>query len=182
MSAKMKTPAVVPDGETYTNLINLFAIFTEATNRMSALDAALQERWVDLIDEHRAEYTQLQSKISEADAAIRHIATQHPEWFEDTKSLKTPYGAIEFRSSSKLEVPNEELTIALIERMGEPGSVYLRPRKFLNLEALETLEDGDLKKLRINRVTADKCTVKPAKVDLGKAVKKAVEKEEEATA
>ena len=176
MKAKT-TDTPMTSEESYTNLVNLLAIYTECTTRMGELENAVQEAYLDIIDENRKLYASLQNKISESEAAIKLAALQHPEWFQSIKTLKTPYGTVGFRSATKLEVPNEELTIALIERL-EDADLYLRTRKFLNLEALESLEDFALKGLQISRVTADKCTVTPARIDLGKAVKKAAQKEE----
>jgi len=175
MSAKTK-PTLPTDAE-YRNLVDLLALHTEATSRMTELESAVQEAYLGIIDEHRKHYASLQNKISESEAAIKFIALQHPEWFHTIKTLKTPYGTVGFRNSTKLEVPNEELSIALIERMAD-ADLYLRTRKFLNLEALESLEDFALKGLQITRVTSEKCTVTPAEIDLGKAVKKAAEKME----
>lgn len=171
MSSKSKA---IPDTETYRTLVDSLAILTDHTNQLAALEAMLQTSFTELVDVHRDEYAILQSGISESEASIKLLAGLHPEWFETVKTIKTPYGTVGYRSSTKLEIDNEELTIALIERLGEDAAIYLRQRQFLNLEALETLDDGDLKKLRVRRVTSDKCTVTPAKVDLGKAVKKAV--------
>ena len=173
MSAKTKDNPI-PSDEAYANLVSLLAIHTEATNRMAALETAVNEAYLGIIDENRALYAKLQGTISESEAAIRLAALQHPEWFEAIKTLKTPYGSVGFRSATKLEVPNEELSIALIEKRDD-ADLYLRTRKFLNLEALETLQDFELKGLHIERVKSDKCSVSPAKMDLGKAVKKAAE-------
>jgi hypothetical protein len=96
--------------------------------------------------------------------------------------VKTPFGSVSLRSTSKLEVANEEATILLIQREIErdeaafpddaiPVKAYLRERIELNLEALEKLSDAELKRFRIVRVTDERCTVKPVKIDLGKAVK-----------
>jgi len=176
MSAKLKNMPIPSDAE-YANLVDLLALHTEATTRMGELENAVQEAYLAIIDENRKLYASLQSMISDSEAAIKLSALQHPEWFQAVKTLKTPYGTVGFRSATKLEVANEEMTIALIERLPD-AELYLRTRKFLNLEALEMLEDFALKGLKIARVTSDKCTVTPAKIDLGKAVKKAAEKEE----
>lgn len=176
MSAKTKVTNI-PDAVTYRALVDDLAILTDATAHFAALESNLQLAWTEIVDRHRDEYAILQSTISEHEAAVKLVAMQHPEWFEVIKTLKTPYGTVGFRSATKLEVPNEELSIALIERALD-SEIYLRTRKFLNLEALESLEDFQLKGLQITRVTTDKCTVTPAKIDLGKAVKKAVETKE----
>lgn len=173
MSAKPKNENI-PDAATYRELVDHLAMLTDATNQFAALDAGIQQEVAALIDTARDEYSILQNSISEHEAAIKLIALRHPEWFATVKTLKTPYGTVGFRSATKLEVPNEELSIALIERLPD-ADLYLRSRKFLNIEALESLENFQLSGLRIERVTADKLTVTPAKIDLGKAVKKAAE-------
>ncbi|MEO5915603.1 MAG: host-nuclease inhibitor Gam family protein [Luteolibacter sp.] len=174
MSAKLKS-ITIPDAETYRTLVDDLARLTDASSQLAALEISTQMEWTEIMDRHRDEYAILQTEISETEAAIKAVTNAHPEWFTEVKTLKTPYGSIGYRSATKLDVPNEEFTIALIELKGESHAVYLRPRKFLNLEALETLTDGELAEFKITRVTSDKCTVTPAKVDLGKAVKKAVE-------
>lgn len=169
---KTKNDNMVPTGDEYANLVNLLAVHSEAANRMAVLDAELQGDWMATVDQHRKEYTALQSKVSESEAAIELMVARHPEWFQSLRSLKTPYGDVSLRSSTKLEVPNEELTLALLGRRDD-SELFTRTRTFLNLEALESLDDAELKALKISRITSDKCTVKPMKVDLGKAVKMA---------
>ena len=106
-------------------------------------------------------------------------ADQHPEWFAKARSLKTPYGVVKFHASTKLDVPNEEASIILIEKLceEEKAQEFLRTETKLNLEALDKLTDEQLKQFRINRVAVDNFSVKAGTIDLGKAVTQAVEKE-----
>ena len=173
MSAKPKPQSTI-DAATYRELVDHLAMLTDASNQMARLDADIQTEITALMDGVIDEYSILQTAISEHEAAVKTIALRHPEWFATVKTLKTPYGTIGFRSTTKLEVPSEEFTLALIERLAD-ADLYLRTRKFLNLEALESLHDSELAALRIERITADKLTVTPAKIDLGKAVKKAAD-------
>lgn len=173
----MKT-ASIPSAETYRHLVEDLAALSDLTTQLQEMENDLQALWIEQIDRRREDYSILQSGIAEHAARVCAVAEANPEWFATVKTLKTPYGTVGFRSSTKLELSNEELTIALIERMGEAGEIYLRRRAFLNLEALETLEDAELKKLKIFRITTDKCTVTPAKIDLGKAVKSAAKNDE----
>jgi len=53
--------------------------------------------------------------------------------------------------------------------------MYIRTERKLNLEALEKLSDSELLALRVKRVPTSSFSVKPAKVDMGKAVKEAAE-------
>ena len=154
----------------YTNLVDLMAIHSEATARLGELESDLQQAWLDLVDARRPDYTRLQQAHATSAEAVEMLATIHPEWFEKTKTLKTPYGTVAFRSTSKLEVKNEEATILLIERLGDEGAIFLRQTTGLNLDALAMLSDSELKEFRIRRVMAESCKVSPAKIDLGKAV------------
>jgi hypothetical protein len=107
------------------------------------------------------------------------LISAHPEWFQDKKSIKTPYGSVGFRSTTSLDVPNEEASIILIEQLckDDEKAQYLRKETTLNREALELLSDAELRQFRIKRLKEESCTVKPLKLDLGKAVKEAAEKE-----
>jgi len=166
----------VPDAASYKNLVDLMALHAEAHGRMAALEAELQQEWLELVDKRRKEYADLQHTIADSQESIEVLATLNPQWFEKAKTLKTPYGTVAFRKTTKLNVKNEEVTIVLIEQRGEEEvGLYVRTKKELNLEALEKLDDAELKKFRITRETTESCTVKAAKVDLGKAVKKAAE-------
>lgn len=159
----------------YANLINLLSIHAEATARMVSLQATVQEEYLTVIDTAKDDYTSLQKTIAEAEAAILHLVDAHPEWFEKSKTLKTPYGSVAVRKSTSLDVPNEEASIILIEQLcdDETKGRLLRKETALNLEALETLSDAELRQFRIKRVTDSNTTIKPAKLDLGKAVKDA---------
>lgn len=176
----MKTPAAPnPEHTRYENLINLLAVYSEASARSEQLKAEINADHLDLIDAHKKAYAELQQTITEAEAAIIAIAEANPDWFSASKTLKTPYGQVASRSSTSLDVPNEEASIILIEQKcdEETKGQLLRQKTELNLEALELLDDAALRQYRIKRVTSENITVKPAKLDLGKAVKAAAGKE-----
>ena len=163
------------DPDSYKNLVDLLSVYAEATGRLAEMEGELNEELLNLVDGRRKDYAQLQSTISEAEQSIEALAIMNPQWFAKAKSVKTPYGSVGFRKTSKLVVKNEELTIVLIEQRGEEDkAAYLRTKQELNLEALEALDPAELKALRITRETTESCTVKAAKIDLGKAVAKAV--------
>lgn len=156
-------------GEDYRTLVDELATLTDAHNRLAALDARFQEAHAELVAEmFRADYAELQEAVAAARERVETLALKHPEWFEKSKTVKTPFGSVAFRSTTKLEVRNEEMTLALADGLGKPELV--REKRELNREALETLDDGELKALKVKRVTSEKCTITPAKVDLGKAV------------
>lgn len=169
-----------PDHETqdYNNLVNLLAVHSEATNRMQELQAGLQGQYLELIDSHKGEYANLQQTLSDTEAALKELALRHPEWFpENNRSVKTPYGTAKMTASTALEIANEEATILLIEKkFGSNADAYLRRRVEVNREALEALEDAELKAIRVIRVKGDSFSVSPAKLDMGKAIKSAEKK------
>jgi hypothetical protein len=175
MNAPKNTAAESPSTG-YSNLVDLMSIHSEATSRIAELENDLQQAWLDLVDARRADYSKLQEAVATTAEGIEMIARLNPQWFTDAKTLKTPYGSVAFRTTTKLEVKNEEVTILLIQQMGVDGDIFLRQKTELNLDALAHLDDADLKPLRVKRVTAESCTVKPSKVDLGKAVKAAAQK------
>jgi Bacteriophage Mu Gam like protein len=167
----------VADAKDFKNLVDLMAIMAEGTARMGELENGLQQDWLDLVDARRKDYAALQFALGNAEESIETLALSNPQWFEKVKTLKTPYGTVAFRRTSKLEVKNEEVSLLLLEQMGEEGLPFIRTAKALNLEILEKLDDSELKRLRIKRVSSESCTIKPTKVDLGKAVKAAVKAE-----
>lgn len=168
----------VADAAQYKNLIDLMAIFAEASARMGELENDLHQAWIDLVDTRRKDYASLQFTVGQTEQAIRDLAEMNPQWFAKARTLKTPYGTVGFRKGSKLEVKNEEVSIVLLEQLGQDGLPFLKTVKTLVLEALEKLDDQELERLRIKRVETESCTIKAAKPDLGKAVAAAAKEAE----
>lgn len=172
-----------PKADDFANMVNLLAVYSDASNRLTELAAAANTALLSIVDEHKADYAQLQKAVTDAESALEMIALAHTEWFgKDRKSIKTPYGTVKFHRGTKLVVKNEEASILLIQREGEQNPEfkaddYLRKVEALNIEALERCDDATLRKFRIERVTEDKFSVVPATIDMGKAVKEAAEKE-----
>lgn len=157
----------------FKNLVDLMAIMAEGSARLGELENGLQQDYIDLVDARRKDYASLQFAIGQAEESIETLALSNGQWFEKSKTLKTPYGTVSFRKSTKLDVKNEEVSILLLEQLGQDGLPFVRTAKALNLEALEKLDDTELDRLRIKRVTTEALSIKPAKIDLGKAVKQA---------
>lgn len=178
---KKQTPIDQTSAE-YKNMLDLQSVHAAANNDLKELEAEINDEMLTQIDFRRDRYAQLQKAIADSEASLELIAVQHPQWFGDKKSLKTLYGSLEFKSSRSLEVANAELSLALIEaeaiRNGDFDPIlYTRREITLNLEALGELDDATLAKFKIKRVEKNNFTVKPAKVDLGKAVKEAAERQ-----
>ena len=183
---KTKTQAKLDPIQSTTDfqeLVKLLSVFTEASNRLGQLQVDANNQLMDVLDEILADYTQSQQAATEAEAAMEHIANRHPEWFSEKRSIKTPWGVVKFHRSNPLVVPNEEATIARLELMEERSkktgvaeehfvaSAFIREKRELDLEALDRLDDATLAQLGLKRVQKDNFSVKPATLDLGKAVK-----------
>lgn len=165
----------------YTKLTDALQAHTATTNELAEIEASFQKAIQELIGEcYRANFQALQEQLTKTEEAIELLTLRHPEWFVKTKTLKTPFGSVATRKTTKIDVPNEEATIALLELRGPAAEPFLRTRKYLSIEALEALDDGELAQLKLRRVTTDKITITPAKVDLGKTLKKTASKEETA--
>jgi len=171
----MPKPDLLAQSQEYANLVNLLALYSEVSNQMLAMQADMQAKYMELIDEAKPEYATLQEKLGQAEAALELLALAHPEWFPaDCKSIQTPYGKVKFTSTSALVISNEEASILLIQNLGgDAEEKYLRTNLEINREALEQLSEAELKALRIKRVKDQSFKVTPASLDMGKAVKAA---------
>ncbi|MES2219378.1 MAG: host-nuclease inhibitor Gam family protein [Acidobacteriota bacterium] len=175
-------PEPVNDTAEYKNFIELLGIYTAKTNELNALQIQADESLLGVLDDTKDDYAEHQETLTKTGEAIELCARRHPEWFGEKKSIATPYGTVKLTDSTVLEVGNAELSTVLIKAQAEKDAEfkadhYLRIKTELNLEALATLDDATLKRLRIERVTKSNFSVVPAKVKLGKgaAAKKAAE-------
>lgn len=161
----------------YEGLISLLAVFTEAEIRLALIQGRANEALMDTLDGAKKEFAELQAARDGAEAEIKDLAKRHPEWC-DGRTIKTPYGTVKFTRTTSLEIPNPEVTLTLIKASSDAEfraravRVIEEPAK----EALENLDDEALAKLGVKRVVSDSITVKPAKVDMGKAGKPATGK------
>jgi hypothetical protein len=157
----------------FRDLLDCLAIYAEATARLEELENDMQQAFLDLVDARRRDYAGLQEALSKSAAAVEAAAVLHPEWFAKAKSVKTPYGTVGFRTTTKLEIPNEAVTLALLERDGRDAAPFVTTTVRLNLEALETMDDAELARLKIRRVKTESFRITPARVEMGKAVARA---------
>lgn len=157
----------------FQRLISLQQLFSEADAKFDRIQAKVDDVLRVSIDCEKAEYAAAKSVRDEAEAEIKLIVGRHPEWL-DGRSVKTPFGSVEFRAGSKIVVANEEATVALIDAVhGRPGSEWrpdqlVRTERTPNLDALHVLSDDQLAKIGARREKTESVTVKRAKVELGK--------------
>ena len=169
MTANIKTDNNLTAG--FDTLVNLLAVYTEATNRLNEIQVQANDSQMETLDEHRRDYANYQRALTDSEKAIKDLAGQHPEWLDD-RTIKTPYGNVRFTRATSLEIDNPEMTIKLIRfRIPQPEQ-YIRTIEEPDKDMLCRLPDEHLTNLGIKRVTVDSIKVTPAKVDMGKATKK----------
>jgi hypothetical protein len=159
----------------FQTFVDLLEHHTYASNAIKQMQVEANRHLLEILDGSRVEYTELQECLAATEAKLRAIALQHPEWFGDKRSMVTPFGSVKMKTSEWLETENEELSIALLEAEGNTNpefksELFLHSKKSLNLEALEKMDDVQLRRFRIKRMRDDNFKVEPAEVKLGKAM------------
>jgi hypothetical protein len=169
--------------EDFKKIVDLLAVHSTAENDLEQLQATANQEFLLTVDGLKGRYAKLQQKMTEAETQLELLARKHPEWFQDKKTIKTPYGSVQLKNNPpKIVADNPELSIVLIERDGESDpevqpEKLIHQEKSLNLEALAGCTDAQLKRWRLRREQTDTFTVKSAKLDMGKAVKEATSAE-----
>lgn len=172
-----QTAKKLPEGPDFEEVVNLMAVGSEAAARLAEIKAETDLAYVELVDEFKSDYAKFQAALASAEAAMEVFCRKNPKWFSSAKSVKTPYGKIAFRSGTSLVVRDEEATVRLIQALHAPeAGQFLRIQAVPDLEALEKLDDEELKRILVKRESADVFRFTPAGVELGKAAKEAAEK------
>jgi 5-enolpyruvylshikimate-3-phosphate synthase len=176
-------PGAAAPSQDFTKLVELQQQHSETTLALEKLESKMSSDALKAATSSATEYVVLQESLSQFDAGIKELFTRHPEWREEgRKSVKTPYGSVEQRSATELDVPNPAATVALIKARAKEdtkfeAATFLHVEESPNLEALEALGNDELDKLGVTRTTKEKITVKPAKIAASKVVKAASVKE-----
>lgn len=183
------TTTKTPETKTteFENFVNLLGIYTDAENRIKEIENEANKELLDALDERKDDYSKLQETLTKTEDALKAIASAHPEWFGEKRSLDTPFGGVKMKASTWLKPENEELAILLIKEEGDKRKdfnpeLYLRQKTVLDLDALGKLDDATLLKFHITREHDDNFKVEPAKVKLGKVMKAANKAEQKKAA
>lgn len=170
MTAITKPAAPSPSAaDAFGRLVNLQELFFTTETKLVSMQTNVDKELAFWLESIKADYVANKTVRDQAEAEIKALALAHPEW-KDGETIKTPFGTIQFRSASKLEVASEERTLATLEITApEMAAKLTRTETTLNREALESVPDETLELLGVKRVTTTSITVKPARVDLGKA-------------
>lgn len=173
MTTAIKTiPVLAALPGDFADLVNLLNALSEAQNQISHLNQNLNTEYLETVKGYSDEYKVLQTDISAAMAAIEVIAARNPQWFEEKKTIATPFGEVKRTTSTSLVIPDEAVTITLI-RAARRADDFLVTTTAISKEALEKLSDEELARYGVSRKTEHNYKPEGAKVDLGKSVKAA---------
>lgn len=167
----------------FAQFVDLQQQHTHFSTKLAELEVRLNKVSQSAIAAAVPEFVVLQEEATRLETQIKDLFAKHPEWRDaKKKSVGTPYGSVEQRASEELDIPNEAMTVALIEATGKAdpnfkAADFLHIEKLPNREALERLGDDALTVLGVSRVKKETITVKPAKVNVAKAVKAAKPKQ-----
>ena len=172
-----------PRSGDFESVVNLLAVLGEANRQLAALTTEIEAGYVALVTPERERYAKLQGTVTETEAALEVIARRNPQWFEEKKSVATPFGGVKFTRSTELVITDENISVQLVLALaGKAGAEkFLRTVQVLNKEALDELTDIELAKFAIVRKVKENFKAGTDVVNLGKAVKSA-DKNEKAAA
>lgn len=156
----------------FADLVNLLTALTKSENNLALLQQVLDKQHLETVQGHMEAYKEIQTLIGECEAAIKVIAARNPQWFEEKKTVATPFGELKRTTAISLEIPDEEITMTLIRGAGHADK-FIKSVHTISKEALEVLDDEELKKFGVKRVTEHNYKAAAATVNLGKAVKAA---------
>lgn len=163
----------------FAHFVDLQEQHTHITTKLADLEVVINRDSQAVVSQKVPEFVVLQEEVTRLETLLKDLFAKHPEWRDaKKKSVSTPYGEVQTRSSEELEIPNEAMTVVLIEAREKTdanfkASDYLHVEKKPNREALERCTVDELTKLGVSRVKKETITVKPAKVNVAKAVKAA---------
>lgn len=178
----MTTTAPLPTAKPsdFADMVNLLERLSSISVTTTKLETKLNAENLATVRQYADEYKALQTELGQVESALAVIGERNPQWFDDKKTITTPFGELKRTTSKKLEIADETATIALI-RAARRAEDFLVVTTTLNREALENLEDAELRKFGVRRSVTHNYNPAPASVDLGKAVK-AAEKSDRAAA
>lgn len=175
-AASQTTPQAASHPDPFAVLMEWQRRHDAALRRLAELEGEVAAALAVAVGERTAEFAALRRESADLESRLVTLAAAHPEWREG-QSVKSPLGRIEFRSVTRLAPVNAAASILLVETLVGPGSAretlrgwrpeqFLAVEKRLRLEALEALDDADLRALGIRRTRTETASVKPARPSL----------------
>lgn len=166
----------------FARLVELLQKHSSGTNDLAKLETEMSRLSLNAASARLTDYVVLQEQNAAVEAEIKVLFEKHPEWRGEKKSVATPFGSVEQRSTTELQIDNPVMTLALIRARANRDDFfcagdYIHVEESPDKEALEKLSDEELEELAVKRVKTESITVKPAKVNAAKIVKAAKKKE-----
>ena len=167
----------------YNRINELLSDFSSLNAAVEAAEAEIKTVQLAAAKELLPKHAAAKVALSSIESTLRALSDEHyQELFPTEKRThKTPFGALEYRKSSSLEIEDEEKSILKIEARFEADMTrFIRTRKELNIEALEELDDDYLALVGIVRKHKDNFKVVPFALMADKPAKKAAKVKEAA--
>ncbi|MEI6723955.1 MAG: host-nuclease inhibitor Gam family protein [Betaproteobacteria bacterium] len=167
----MKAPTDIKDSAAdFGRFVQLQELFFDSETKLAALQVDADKTLAGVLEAMKRDYVDHKTVRDQAEAELKALALKHPEW-KTGETIKTPFGAVEFRHTEKLVVANPERTLGLLDKVvGPAGAAGLRRTLVeLDVEALERVDATTLDLLGASWETTESLRVKPAKIDMGKA-------------
>jgi hypothetical protein len=173
----------------YNELNEMLAEYSELSAQLASIEAVVNKKSLDAARTLLPQHSETKARIGDIEAKLRVMAVENPELFtDDKKTHQTPFGSVAFRTSTYLDVDDEEKVVLKIKAACQKElkrasalnvvprfteEMLLRKIEQPNLEALEQFDDADLSTFGVVRKTEEKFSVKPLEVKADKLSKKA---------
>src|SRR5215469_16564585 len=108
----------------FARLVELQQQYNARHNTLELLEVTVNKCSLAAAEPHAAAYVVLQEDLNKLEGEIKSLFEKHPEWRGDKKSVATPYGSVEQRTATELEVANPALTVVLIEARGQQDKEF----------------------------------------------------------
>lgn len=162
-----------PTDAAFQHFTKFLALYNDKSWELATIQAQIEGAVLRVVEMHRDRFADLQQGLLWAGEMVEALARENPQWFGAGKTLRTPYGTVKFTAATRVMITtNETAVITAVEQIHDEGqgvpNPFLRRRVELNLEALAGLPEDILRDLGLARVTDDRFSFKPLRVDVGK--------------
>jgi hypothetical protein len=172
----------------YNRINELLSEFSSLNAALEAAEAEIKTVQLAAARELLPKHAAAKVALSNLEGTLRTISDEHYEELfpSEKRTHKTPFGELQYRKSSSLEIEDEEKTILKIKvrateeeaRRSEGGiplfaeEQLIRTREELNLEALGELDDATLALFGIVRRHKDNFKIVPFALQADKPARK----------
>jgi hypothetical protein len=158
------------------DIISLARKFAATRSKLAHLVDHIRRGQQRIVDNNRAKLKSLVNATNTSQALLATAIAEHPELFEKPRTVVVDGVRIGLTTGkSGYDIPNEETTIALIKR--HLGTGFLHVRESISREALDAMDDDQLKRIGVHRKPVDPnvIVIKPTDSAVDKLVKALLE-------